>query len=275
MFVQVALIVFRESFEAVLIIGLLNSIVQSYELSLKQIWMFRFGIFAGLLSSAILGWGLYKVSDFLDGKALDFFQISLLTIGAVLITHMCLWMRKHARNLKSEYQQKIKKQIQDGTIWGLTALAAIAILREGIETVLFLLGMIGQDGMFSVVIQGAVVGLAAGLISYVLIRKGAKWIKPHILFPVTTVFLLFTASGFLAMAARGAIQSELVSGLMDPVWDSSFLIDDSSWIGSTLNKWMGYQSQPALTTVLVIVAYWITTLSLFYYQKKSGQPKPA
>ncbi len=266
-FIQVLVIVFRECFEAVLILSLLNTILQKYDLSLKQKWVFRSGIMAGFILSAVIGFALYHIQSSLDGASLDYFQLSLLTVGALLITQMCLWMQSHAKNLKQEYDAKISKQVQDGAIWGLAAIALVSILREGVESVLFVLGILGSsDGAYLSVIPGASVGIILGLATYYFLRKGVSWIKPKYFFPATTAFLLLTASGFLSHALRGAIQSEILPSLKDAFWDSSVLLDEASSVGGFFQQWFGYQSQPALLTVIILSCYWLL-ISYFLIRK--------
>ena len=272
-FIQVLVIVFRECFEAVLILSILNTIIQKYDLSLKQKWVFRSGIFAGLILSGLIGFLLYHIQSNLDGSSLDYFQLGLLTTGALLITQMCVWMQSHAKNLKNEYDAKISKQVQDGAIWGLAAIALVSILREGVESVLFVLGIMGaSEQAYLSVLPGAIAGIFLGLSVYFLLRKGVSWIKPKYFFPATTAFLLLTASGFLSHAIRGAIQSDILPSLQDSFWDSSHLIDEASAVGGFLQQWFGYQSQPALITVIILFFYWIVT-GLFLLNSKTFKIK--
>ncbi len=59
-------------------------------------------------------------------------------VAAVILTWMIFWMRKQAVNIKGQLQAQIHSALGSGSALGLIGLAFFVVVREGIETVLFL-----------------------------------------------------------------------------------------------------------------------------------------
>ena len=136
---QILFIVWRESVEALLVVGILYAWLKNGDgdarRGLPYLWA---GVGAGLLMAVGLGAALVGFTEVLSGDAQDYFQTAMVLIACVLIVQMVLWMRQHGRTLKRDMEQSLQQSTRGSNWWGVAVLVALAIAREGSETVIFL-----------------------------------------------------------------------------------------------------------------------------------------
>jgi len=258
-------VVWRECFEAVLIVGILSAYLMRQQNVIQAKRFMWAGVAAGATLSALLALGFQKAQTELQGVALEIFEASMLLIAATLMTQMCLWMKQHARSIRSELEHDLRGALSRKRLIGVAVVAALAIAREGFELVMFFYGMgleasaSGQVG--SLAAWGAAgVGLTA--VSAWAYYKGLRFFKPRVFFGVTTVFLFVTAGSLLMAALRKFQQMDLIP-YTDVVWDTSWLLDERTEFGQFFSTATGYESTPQLLTALVYVAYWVLALGLY------------
>jgi high-affinity iron transporter len=140
----------------------------------------------------------------------------------------------------------------------------IAVAREGSETVVFLYGILaaGQGGDTGMLALAGVAGFAIALLTFWLLQLGGKLITWRRFFRLTEILLLLLAGSLLMGGLDRLISLGELPTLVDPVWDSSWLLDDSSGLGKVLADFAGYRAYPALTSVLLWLAYWVVVWAL-------------
>jgi high-affinity iron transporter len=182
----------------------------------------------------------------------------------VILTYMLFWMRKQAITLGAELRSGVDRAVASTSVLGLSLLAFTAVIREGIETALFLLGQTtaAADQGLSVVV-GAFIGLliAAG-IGVLIFRAGLR-LNLSAFFNVTGAALVVIASGLLSYGVHEFIELGLLPALINPVYDISAILPHKEGIGQFLRAIVGYSSTPELTTLLAQGAYLI--FGLFFY----------
>jgi high-affinity iron transporter len=267
---QVLFIVWRESVEALLVVGILYTWLknggQAARSGLPYLWS---GVAFGVLLALGLGAALVGFSAFLSGDAQTYFQIAMVLIAAVLIVQMVFWMRKHGRTLKSDLETSLKSNVAAGTWWGVFFLTALAIAREGSETAVFLygIGLSQQNEGTGALMLAAALGLALAFLTFYLLQLGGKIFSWRRFFQVTEIILLFLAAGLLLTGLEKLIDvlienidwltnADFTSTLTAPVWNSAWLLDDTSTFGSLVSTLTGYRAQPALMSVVIYAAYW-------------------
>jgi high-affinity iron transporter len=259
-------IVWRESFEAVLIVGILFSFLKRHENHRRSLGFMWVGVLAGAVLSGALAYAMQKAETELEGNALEYFQAGMLLFAAVLMAQMCIWMKKHARGLKSELETGLNEALSTKKMLGVAALTALAVSREGFELVMFFYGMsfeaAAKGTTASLLIYSAGGVLLTALTAF-LYYRGLKFFPRKLFFQVTTAFLLITASSFVLAATRRLVQMDALPTLRDQVWDTSWLLDERSPVGQAISAITGYESTPALITVLACLAFWLITL--FFY----------
>ena len=194
------IIVFRETLEASLIVGIIYTILIKNELyeSIKKLWI---GVAAALVFSILVGYVVYVLKEsFSNESARALFESVFMFITAGLIWYVIFWLSKHVSDRK-QIEAETNTAVQAST-WGIFFVIFFSILREGFETAIFLLGSFSMTGSFSYL--GFTIGAAlAILIGYLVVVQGRK-INLRSFFQATTLLLVFLASGMIAYGTHEA-----------------------------------------------------------------------
>ena len=255
-------IVWRESVEGILVVGILYAWLKAHPEGVRGMRYLWGGVAAGLGLAGLLALAMMGVYSSLDGDALDYFQLGMMLVAAGLITQMVFWMRKHGRTLKRELETGLERTTGEANWMGVAVIAMLAVGRESAETVIFLYGNgMGQQGMaFAQFLGAAALGFALALITFWLLVKGGRFLSWKSFFSISEALLLLLAAGLLVGGVEKMIGYDWIPALVDPVWDSSFLLDDNASVGNLVATLTGYRAHPALTLVLVYASYWALVL---------------
>ncbi|KAB2921066.1 MAG: FTR1 family iron permease [Dechloromonas sp.] len=252
-------VVWRESLEAFLIAGILFAWLQVNDATGRGRRALFAGLAAGVGLALVLGWALLTVQDELTGQALELFQTATLLIAAGLITQMVLWMRRHGRQIKARLHADLSAAAERSGHLGVAVVAALAVAREGAETVIFLYGL-AQGGELMALASGAVAGFLGAAASAWLAAKSLARLNLGLLLRLSSILLLILASSLLIAASDRLIGADWLPTLIDPVWDSSALLDDGSTGGKLLADFTGYRARPALSALLLWLGYWAVVI---------------
>ena len=269
-------IVWRESVEALLVIGILQVWLNNREqarMGLRFLWG---GVGAGVGLALLLALIMLRVQSELAGAALEYFQIGMMLVAATLIIQMVFWMRRHGRTLKRKLEAGMEQASLRANWWAIAILAALAVGREGAETVIFLYGFgMTRTGVAQLQFFGSTaMGLGLALLTYWLLSRGSRFFSWRTFFSYSEMILLFLAAALLVDGVDRMIGLGWLPALLDPVWDTSALLDDSSVIGSLVASLTGYRAHPALLVLLVYLAYWVL-IGVFLRHSRPPQRKPA
>ncbi|WP_175912494.1 MULTISPECIES: FTR1 family protein [Burkholderia] len=256
---QILFIVWRESVEALLVVGILYAWLKNGDDDARRGLPFLWtGVAVGLLMAIGLGAALVGFTEVLSGDAQDYFQTAMVLIACVLIVQMVLWMRRHGRTLKRDMEQSLQQSTRDSNWWGVAVLVALAIAREGSETVIFLYGLgFGQSGHVDASqMLAVVIGLGLAFLTFYLLQLGGKYFSWRHFFRVTEVMLLFLGAGLFQTGVDKLIDKEILPLGISQVWDTSSILDDSGTFGSLVATLTGYRAHPALTNLIAYAVYW-------------------
>jgi high-affinity iron transporter len=237
------MIALREGVEAALVVGIVLALLQKAQQSHLKPWVY-FGVFSGLVASGLIGILLGSLFRFLQASGLPYAEVllpllklSFSLIAIAMLTWMLVWMTQQARTAKAEIEGAIAQVLHQPqqAQWGVWALVFVAVLREGIETVLFILAQFQQGWM-------PVVGAIAGL----LVATGIGWglfalgmrINLRLFFQVMGVFLLLIVGGLVVGACK---QLDLSLSLLNThfSWASSFCFAASATDPATASCVLG------------------------------------
>ncbi|MCG3143194.1 MAG: Ferrous iron permease EfeU [Gammaproteobacteria bacterium] len=251
-------IVWRESLEAVLIVGILYAWIRRNGVAGAAAYLWG-GVAGGIVLAAALALAIFSVQSQLGGEALEYFQTAIVALAAALIIQMVFWMRRHGRGLARSLEAGAREATSSGRLLGLAALAAIAVGREGAETVIFLYGLgLERGGTDLAAYLGAAAGgLAAALLTSWAMWQGALLLSWGTFFRVTGFILLLLASALIVTAVERLIGMEALPAGVDPLWDLSGVLDDGAGVGNVVAAFTGWRARPALLTVLVWSCYWL------------------
>jgi len=150
----------------------------------------------------------------------------------------------------------------DKTLFALFLVVALAVLREGSETVLFLYGLLaGSDSGVGPVLSGGALGLAAGALAGLALYAGFLRIPAKWFFSATSVLILLLAAAMAGQMARFLVQADLVPSLLSPAWDSSAVLANESPLGMLLHVLAGYEARPIGMQVVFYLAALLLILS--------------
>jgi high-affinity iron transporter len=265
------IIVFREVFEAGLIIGIVMAVTRT--VAGRERWIIL-GVAGGVLGAAVVAIFTSSLSNAFEGTGQELFNAGILGVAVLMLTWHNVWMARHGRELASELHA-VGQAVVTGakSLAGLAVVVGVAVLREGVEVVLFLYGVIASEGSSLGVIAGGTVGLALGGLVVLFTYLGLLTIPARYLFTVTTVLITFLAAGMAAQAIAFLEQANAVTALGTVLWDSSWLLSDRSILGRAFHTLIGYTDQP---TAMQVVVYLTTLLGTFAMMKLFGSaPAPA
>jgi high-affinity iron transporter len=237
------------------------------------------GAGAAIGLSAILGVILFVSVGELPSPFEQIFEAATLLAAAAVVTWMLFWMRRQARTVKGELQAAVDKALHQGSVTALAALAFVAVIREGLETSLFLVGQANSADQGAVwVLVGALVGLAVAALLGVGFYQGSRRINLATFFRWTGVALIFIAAGLLSSAVHELIEIGVIPFGTQTLFDLSAVLpheqEGGSLAGQFLRALFGYSATPEATTFVVWLAYVVTVLTLFLRPVKVD-PAPA
>ncbi|MGO2303580.1 MAG: FTR1 family iron permease, partial [Providencia sp.] len=249
---QVLFVVWRESFEALLVIGIIYAWIKRHpdaRNGMKFLWG---GVALGIIISIVLALLIYGVFNVLDDTGQSLFMIFMEILACILIVQMVYWMNKHGSSMKSEIETGISRNAEHHNWWGATIIIAIAIAREGSEIVVFLSSFImslnaENASEFFLEAGGGILIAALTLYAFLLTNRFVSW---RIFFKVTGIILLFLALSLLLKGVE-EIANLLIEYdysipefLIYPAWDSTAFLDDSNIAGNFISSFFAYRSQP-------------------------------
>jgi high-affinity iron transporter len=250
----------REGVEAALIVGIIAAFLSQEDRrdALRQMWM---GVAVAVAICVGIGVGLNILNQELPQRQQEMLETVVAVLAVGIVTFMIFWMRKHARGLKSELHSSAADALTKGSAIALVGMAFFAVLREGVETVVFLLAVFqGASDPTSAGI-GAVLGIVAAiLIGYGIYRGGVR-LNYAKFFKFTSVVLVFVAAGLLSSAAHTAWEAGWLTSFQDQAVDLSWLVVPGTWTSSLLTGMLGLQSIMTQAEVFLYLAYLIPMLA--------------
>jgi high-affinity iron transporter len=255
------IIVFREVFEAGLIIGIVLAVTGS--VPHRNRWIGG-GVLAGIAAACVVAAFAGALSQLFAGMGQELFNAAILGVAVVMLTWHNVWMARHGREMAGE-MRAVGQAVAEGSkpLLALAVVVGVAVLREGSEVALFLYGIVASGGgsAFSLAIGGAI-GLALGAAVCLLTYFGLMRIPPRALFATTTALITLLAAGMAAQAVAFLERANWLTSLDTVAWDSTWLLSEKSIAGRAMHTLIGYTDQPTEMQLLVYVAVLLVTILL-------------
>jgi high-affinity iron transporter len=252
------IIVFREVFEAGLIIGIILAVTRSVPRRNRGIVA---GVLGGALGACVVAAFAGALSTLFAGMGQELFNAAILGVAVVMLTWHNVWMARHGKELAAD-MRATGLAVADGSksLLALAIVVGVAVLREGSEVALFLYGVVTTDGGSSESFAlGGFIGLALGVAVCLLTYQGLLRIPPRPLFKVTTVLISLLAAGMAAQAASFLERANWLTALDSIVWDTGWILPDHSLLGRTLHTLIGYTDQPTVMQLTVYLSVLLIT----------------
>jgi high-affinity iron transporter len=250
-------IVLREVIEAGLIVGIVLAAARGA--SGRGRWV-ALGVIAGLAGACVLAIFAGSISKWFEGSGQELLNAAVLLVAVVMLAWHNAWMARHGRELAVEMRH-VGEDVRGGhrPFMALAIVCGLAILREGSEVVLFLYGIVVSGVSASQLLIGGMLGVAGGIAFTALTYFGLLAIPTRYIFSVTGVLIALVAAGMAGQAMLYLNAAGVVTVLGNTVWDTSWLLSQSSFPGLALKTLVGYSDQP---TAMQIIAYVATIFGM-------------
>jgi high-affinity iron transporter len=254
------LITLREGLEAALIVGIVLGVLRNLGQAdrSKPVWA---GVLAAVMVSIVAGLALNALGVAFEGRGEKIFEGAAMLLAAGVLTWMIFWMQRQGREIQAELERDVRQAVTTRNAWALFSLAFVAVVREGIETVLFLTAAsFSATGVETLV--GGALGLAIAIVVGWLMFIAGKRLDVRTFFRVTSVLLILFAAGLAAHGVHELQEAAVVPTIIEHVWDVNHILDESSAVGTFLKALFGYNGNPSLLEVVAYVAYFIVVVLL-------------
>ncbi len=259
-------IALREGLEAALIVGIVLAFLAKTG-GTHRYWQVFVGVGAAIIVSIAFAFGFQWVAGGFSGPSAEIFEGVTTLIAAGLLISMIVWMEQKGPSLQMELEQKTAATMT--ATLGIFFIVFIAVLREGVETVLFLTVLPISEGTIWV---GALLGFAVAIGIAYLYFVGTKRFSLRTFFRITSLFLILFAAGMIAYGTHELQEAGVFPVLIEHVWDINFLLSENSPIGMVLKGLVGYNGNPSLLEITAYLVALAVLLAYFVRQYYSQSP---
>ena len=201
-----------------------------------------------------------KIAGGFTGRAEEIFEGITMLIGALLLTTMILWMMKQ-KHIARELEHRVGEELAEVHKFGLFLLVFIAVLKEGIETVIFLGAMSFASTNNNMI--GALAGIIIAIFLGYVIFVGSMKINIKKFFSITSILLILFAAGLVVHGIHEFQEAKIIPTVIEHVWNINPILDENGHIGSILNGLFGYNGNPSLIEMLSYFTYLVFVLLLW------------
>jgi high-affinity iron transporter len=266
-----ALIVFREVLEAALIVSIVLAATKGV---LNRGWWVSGGLLGGVIGAGLIAAFADVISSWASGMGQEVFNACVMFIAVVMLAWHNIWMGKHSRQMVQQISA-VGKAVATGSrpLTGLAIVVGVAVLREGSEAVLFLYGIAaGDPGQAPQMALGGLLGILGGVGLGAGMYAGLLQIPLKRLFAVTNAMIVLLAAGMASQGIGFLVSAGLVPSWGETVWDTSWLLKETSVIGKMLHTLVGYTARPAGIQITVYLA---TLMAILFLARLVGRPQEA
>lgn len=292
-------ITLREGVEAALVVGIVLACLNKAKQHHLRIWVYA-AIFAGIVASGIVGVVLSHTAQALSNSqnpyaaTLELFLEAIFGLVAIgMLSWMLIWMTKQARFMKGQVEGAVAQAVAKNAGWGIFMLVFVAILREGFETVLFIVAKF-QQGLIPSLGSAAGLTVAAG-IGILLFKWGVK-INIRRFFQIMGVLLLLIVSGLvvsslghfdtaIATLAQSDRQSAGMCGFYEKftkvhscnlggmVWNTTKVLPEDKFPGLLLSALFGYTDKLYLVQAIAYLGFLVSIGGMYFRTLNPSKPK--
>jgi high-affinity iron transporter len=260
----------REGLEAALIVGIIGAYLVKIGRrdAMGTVW---FGVVAAIAISIVTGAIVVLTVRHLPLAMQETLEGVAAVLAVVVLTWMLFWMQRQGRAIKGDLELDVDVALAAGSTLALASLAFFAVIREGLEIVLFVIAIGASRGDVVTLAIASMSGLLTAIgIGYAFFALGIR-IDLRRFFSVTGVILIFVSAGLVAFAIGEFTEAGLLP--TTPVaFHVGHVLPETGPLGSLLNGLFGYRSTMTMLEVGGYLAYLVPVLTLFLV---TGARKPA
>ena len=259
-------ITLREGLEAALIVGIVLAFLARTGDS-ERYWQVFAGVGAAMIASILFAFGFQWLAGGFAGPSARIFEGVTTLIAAGLLISMIVWMERKGPTLQEELEQKTAATMT--ATLGIFFIVFVAVLREGVETVIFLAALPCSD---ITIIIGAFLGFIVAFgIAFVYFSQSKRF-SLRTFFQMTSILLIFFAAGMIAYGVHELQEAGMIPILIEHVWDINFFLPENGPLGLVLKGLVGYNGNPSL---IEVIAYISALSALLVYFERHYEFAPA
>lgn len=243
----------REAAEAALVVGLVLGMLRRLGRldCARVVWA---GLAAGTATGGLAFLAFRAFGLGAAASAEPVFEGTTLLAAAGLLTWVVFWMAKQSRGARAALEQRVLAATCGGGGRAVFLLTFVAVAREGVELAFFLTA-VSLTTSLAHVLMGAALGLAVAAAAAWALFASTLQLDLRRFFQVTGAVLIVFAAGLVAKGLAEYNEAGWLPGVIDPLWDSSRVLSEGSFLGGAARVLLGYTSAPSLTVVLGYVGY--------------------
>jgi high-affinity iron transporter len=244
----------REGLEAALIVGIIATFLVQQRRRDALRWMWT-GVAVAVALCAGVAVALRVAEQNLPQRQQEGLETIVAVLAVAMVTWMIVWMRQNARGLKHDLEGRAAAALAAGSVGTLVLMAFLAVLREGLETAVFLLAAFQTSTDPATAGTGALLGVVVAIGLGIAIYKGGVRLNLDRFFRLTGLVLVLVAAGLVASAAHTAHEAGWLNSAQGQVMNLTWLVDPGSVRSALLTGMLGIMPRPVVAEVVVWVAY--------------------
>lgn len=265
------LIMLREGLEAALIVGIIASYLRQTGRGawMPAVWI---GVFLAVALALSVGAGLQFASAEFPQRQQELFEALVGLIAVGVLTWMVFWMRRAAHSVRRSLTGALDDAFESGhrQTLALIGMVFLAVAREGLESVFFLLAVF-QQSTDQAAPLGALLGILAALLVGLALYRGSLRLNLAHFFRLTGLFILLVAAGLLAGSVRALHEAGVWNHAQQVLFNLGDRLPLDSPLGAVFAGVLGYQPAPTVSEAVVYVGYLLATLLLFFRPARTAR----
>src|SRR4051794_33767997 len=261
----------REGIEASLIVGIVAAFLRQRGASRQLRWVWL-GVALAITICLGVAVALQIIDSNLPQKQQEMLETVIAVIAVVMVTSMILWMARHARSLKGDLETRAGAAVAEGSVLALVVMAFLAVLREGLETAVFLLSAFQASNNRGASSLGAALGIGIAIVFGVAIYKGGVKINLAKFFTATGLVLVLVAAGLVAFALHTGHEAGWVQLGQEQLVDLSWLIKPGTVQSALFTGVLGIQPKP---NVIEGIGWLLYLVPMTWFVLRSSKRPPA
>ena len=257
---KIAIIIFRECLEIALLLGVI--LASTRHIKDSRLYVIA-GSMIGVVLASVFAFFIRALTQSYGTYGDEIFDSCVILLTTVIISWTVVWMQGYTQKIKNNLG-KLSEKITTGTASKMLLIAIVAatILREGAEIILLIYGISSAPLPASEYIIGLAIGSISGFVVGVIIYSGLITLAGKYIFRISTILLILIAAGLASEAAGILTSSGVIEVYRETLWDTSWLVDNSSIVGKLLRITIGYDSKPNGMQIIFYFSSIIFTLTM-------------
>jgi high-affinity iron transporter len=261
----------REGVEASLVVGIIAAFLRrgGHRAALRAMWA---GVTLALLLCLGVAVGLQVLDQALPQQKQEALETVVAAAAVGMVTFMIVWMRRHAGTLAADLRASAAAAVASSSAWALVAMAFLAVMREGMETAVFMLAAFQASGDSTSAGLGAALGIVVAAVVGLGIYRGGVRLDLARFFRITAAVLVLVAAGLVASAIHTAHEATWLNSLQGTAVDLSFVVRPGTVTSSLVTGVLGVQPQPTVGEALGWLLYAVPMLAYVLRPRRVRRP---